>query len=105
MATDVVDVWIAALEEAGALARGERLGELRGSRPPRFDKQGMHPYSRAWGVVAACERLDPVLSRVRAETGAEPGDPVMLRRLSAHDAEQAFAGEVIAQGGLGVFAR
>lgn len=100
----VVALWVESLQECWHLARGERAGELRGAHSKLLDARGMHPYSEAWGRVKAAERLLPDLAVVRVGTGPAPCEPVTLRRLAAQQAQEDFAAEVIAQGGVGVFA-
>jgi hypothetical protein len=86
--------WLDALEEAYRLARAERLREIRGDRRVRtFDEQGVHPFSRAWGVVQACEDLLPGLSALRRPEGGVALEAWMVRRLAAREAvERACVG-------------
>ena len=48
-ATGIFNAWVEALRECYMLARGERLGELRGRRVKLLDERGLHPFSVAWG--------------------------------------------------------
>jgi hypothetical protein len=88
----VYDAWVEALRDAWHLARGERLGELRGRRQKLLDERGMHPYSLAWGRAMACEQLLPELQSARLAD--PPVDPVLMRRLAQRDAEQSFESEL-----------
>ena len=99
-AMDVWDAWLAALSECYHLAKGERLGELRGRRVKLLDARGLHPYSLAWGRVLALEKQHPGLSAARLSD--PPTDPVRLRRVAQRDAERAFYDELV-EGGPEVF--
>jgi len=89
----ITDAWLEALSDAYHLAKGERLGELRGRRVKLLDERGMHPYSMAWGRIFACESLLPGL--VAARLSEPPTDPVHLRRVAQRDAESAFREQLL----------
>lgn len=88
-------LWLGEVRMAYEIARGERLGELRGRRVSRFDARGLHPYSEAWGKIAAA--MHPQLVTFFAERGDEghsPLSPTRLRALARSDAEAEFARRV-----------
>lgn len=96
----LVDAWLEGLRDAYYLAKGERIGELRGRRVKLLDDRGMHPYSVAWGRVYALEALRPELQSARLSD--PPVDPVQLRRVAQRDAEGAFY-SAIQNDGVGVW--
>ena len=83
---NVVMDWSEALQEAWRLAVGERANELRGKRVRRFDDQGLHPNSSAWGRVRAFEAVEPFLRELTT-------DPVELRQEAEREAESAYEDE------------
>jgi hypothetical protein len=100
----VVGLWLEALTQAYQLAKGERLGELRGRRAKSFDGSGMHPYSHAWGRVQAFEQLVPWLAELRVDHDGEvQAHEITLRQWAQADAEQSFADE-LREHGTEVFA-
>jgi hypothetical protein len=88
--TLIVGAWLTALTQAWRIARGRRLGQLRGPSSQSYDARGIHPYSEQWGWVFACELLCPWLTQVR-----EGCDPHVLRKAAQADAEREFAEEII----------
>jgi hypothetical protein len=77
------DVW-----QCWLLAKGERLGELRGKYVRKFDERGLHPFSMVVSQVWSWERLMPELSYAQF-------DPVLLRREAQREADKEFRNQVL----------
>jgi hypothetical protein len=56
-----VQEWERSLQSAWALAKGQRLAELRGRRSRTFDERGLHPLSLEVGRIYALQEIEPVL--------------------------------------------
>jgi hypothetical protein len=102
----VVGFWQEALRAAFALAKADRARELRGDRTvPRFNEQGVHPFSAEWGRLQALEQLLPGLSDVREKMKVDDNGEVSelfvstrVLRLEAREvAEEEYRHEIIDQ--------
>lgn len=74
-------------KEAFLIARGERLGELRGRRLKRFDDQGLHPFSVVIGKITVIEWMLDTPSEERVH-------PVALKSEAVADAHRAIIEEI-----------
>lgn len=84
------DAWKEAVDAAYQIARGERLGELRGRRPKTFDRRGLHPFSTECGRIMALQALVPRLAKLDF-------NHLELRRAAFEDAEQQYEQEIMAK--------
>lgn len=67
-----IGLWKEAISAAFSLAKADRARELRGDRTvPRFNAEGLHPFSAEWGRVMALEAIVPGLSDVREKLQAD----------------------------------
>jgi hypothetical protein len=57
----IIKAWCEAVCHHYTLAKGERLGELRGRRPRTIDERGLHPLSLEVGRILALQDLVPDL--------------------------------------------
>jgi hypothetical protein len=86
----IVDRWVATLQHAYRLARGERWNQLKGVRASGFDARGVHLLSEAVGDLKACEQLAGLhlLEGVCVM-------PEVLRQAGREDAERDFRDRIL----------
>jgi len=87
---DIYDQWKEAVNAAYHIARGERLGELRGRRPRTFDARGLHPFSTEVGRIMALKAVIPRLAKLDF-------NHLELRQAAFEDAEEQYEKEIIAR--------
>ena len=92
MSDAVTTLWVESLQSSYSLAYGERMNDLHGVYVRRYDDQGLHPFSTAWGAVKACEALCPELNVEGVATSAHA-----LRKAAHADADRAFREEIVGQ--------
>lgn len=108
---EALQTWAEVVREAFLLARGTRLGELRGRRRERLiDERGLHPFSLVWGraqvllpafVLDDQERGAAKLAELGVEilrsdlSGKIEIGPVEIRQAARIDAERIFREEII----------
>jgi hypothetical protein len=86
----LIDLYLEAVTECRALARAERLAELRGKYVPKYDTQNLHSFSFAWGrVVALRDLMDP------ADADALYVAPWVLKKESREQALDTFRDELL----------
>jgi len=90
---EVADWLLRELRRAWTLAKVERLNELREVHVRRFDAQGMHPWSQAWGFI---EAYWAVLD-LPMDEGLLPSAE-MMRQEARKDAQGEYEAELRAQG-------
>lgn len=91
----VIEEWCQAVSRYHSLARGERLGELRGRRVRLLDDRGLHPLSLEIGRIMTCQALLPELIELDF-------DHFEVRRAAHHDAVEEYEHDVIARLGGGI---
>lgn len=89
--------WMAMVEQAFALARGERLAILNGRRSRTFDDRGLHPYSEVWGKIDAFTS-EPIAAWLQ-EGGRELTaiTPPQLRAIAYAAADDEFRAALLGQ--------
>jgi hypothetical protein len=89
----VIEQFCEGLRSAWMIARGERLGELRGKRARLLNGAGLHDYSLEIGRLQTLMSLLPLLTELDF-------NPVELRREAHRDAELEFEVETALRVGI-----
>jgi hypothetical protein len=86
----IIKAWCEAVCQHYTLAKGERLGELRGRRPRTIDERGLHPLSLEVGRILALQEMLPDLELLEFTH--------LLSRKAAHnDAANEYEQEIVSK--------
>jgi hypothetical protein len=87
---DIIKAWCEAVHQHYIIARGERLGELRGRRPRTIDERGLHPLSLEVGRILALQELVPDLELLEFTH-------LRSRKAAHNDAAEEYEEEIVSK--------